>query len=160
MGKIYNFTLLPAFTHIYRYFTTMAQLNSCVVFPPKQAFYNEIQQMPINDNDYEDVRKLFNSKIAENKWKNMSDYLKYYNLLDVEPLVDALKNCFSNYDKFFDIDALRYLSLPSIGFQSMYNVYDQNLPFVFSFNKIGDEVRKLFRDNVLGGLSTVFHRFV
>ena len=138
----------------------MAQLNSCVVFPPKQAFYNEIQQMPINDNDYEDVRKLFNTKIAENKWKNMSDYLKYYNLLDVEPLVDALKSCFSNYDKFFDIDALRYLSLPSIGFQSMYNVYDQNLPFVFSFNKIGDEVRKLFRDNVLGGLSTVFHRFV
>ena len=72
----------------------MAQLNSCVVFPPKDAFYNEIQQMPINDNDYEDVRKLFNSKIAENKWKNMSDYLKYYNLLDVEPLVDALKSCF------------------------------------------------------------------
>ena len=138
----------------------MAQLNSCVVFPPKEAFYNEIQQKDIDVNDYEDVKNMFNLKISTKQWSSMADYLRYYNLLDVEPLVDALKTCFSSYAKFFDIDALRYLSLPSIGFQSMYNVYDQSLPFVFSFNKIGDDVRKLFRSNVLGGLSTVFHRFV
>lgn len=138
----------------------MDQLNSCVVFPPQKAFFNELHQKEIDDNEYQNARTLFNTKIASNKWKNMSDYLRYYNLLDVVPLVEALKTCFESYAKFFDIDALRYLSLPSIGFQAMYNLFDDKLPLVFSFNKDGDEVRKLFRANVVGGLSTVFHRCV
>ena len=88
----------------------------------------------------------------------MSDYLKYYNLLDVEPLKIALTNCFDNYMKYFKVDGLSKLSLPSIGFQSMYRLFDAKLPFVWSFNKIGDKVRQMFRSEVIGGLSTVLHR--
>jgi len=57
----------------------MAQLNSCVVFPSKEAFYNEIQQKDIDYNDYEDVRKMFNLKISTHQWSSMADYLQYYN---------------------------------------------------------------------------------
>ena len=136
----------------------MAALNSCVVFPPRGAFFNDLLQTDIDENDYEEARKMYNSKIASGKWKTMADYMEYYNLLDVVPLLDALRTCFQNYVKFFQIDPMRYLSLPAIGFRAMYSLYDQNLPYVFSFSCVADEVRQLFRDNVVGGLSTVFHR--
>lgn len=137
----------------------MAQLNSCVVFPQKQYFFNNIQQRNIEENDYENAQKLFNSKIESGEWRSMADFLQYYNLLDVVPLVHALQNCFKNYAKYFEIDSMNFLSLPSIGFSSMYNLYNENLAFVFSFNNVGDEIRQMFRENVLGGLSSVFHRF-
>ena len=136
----------------------MASLNACVVFPPKDAFFNDLQQKHIDKTDYENARQLYNSKIASGDWKTMADYMKYYNLLDVVPLLNALQTCFQNYMKFFKIDPMGYLSLPAIGFQAMYSLYDQNLPYVFSFSCVADEVRQLFRDNVVGGLSTVFHR--
>ena len=135
----------------------MASLNTRV-FPPKEAFFNQFQQKHIDENDYEGARQMFNSKIASGEWKNMGCFLKFYNLLDVVPLVHAIQNCFQSYAKYFNIDPMRYLSLPSIGFDAMYNLFDQNLPYVFSFSAIGDEIRQLFRDNVVGGLSTVFHR--
>ena len=40
----------------------------------------------------------------------------------------------------------------------MFNALDPNLPLVWSFQN--DDVRKLFRENVLGGLSTVSHRHI
>ena len=40
----------------------------------------------------------------------------------------------------------------------MFNALDPNLPLIWSFRN--DDVRKLFRENVLGGLSTVSHRHI
>ena len=112
---------------------------------------------------YNEAKQIYQTRLAlpedhPDKWYNMSDYLKFYNLLDVQPLTDALQTCFQNYMKYFHVDGLSKLSLPSIGFHSMYQLFDQDLPYVCSFNRTGDSVRRLFRDNVMGGLSTVFHR--
>ena len=137
----------------------MEQLRKCKSFPPKEAFFNNMKQQEIDDNVYNSSKALFDSKQAAGEWHSMADYLKYYNLLDVEPLVQALSTCFDNYAKFFNVDACSSLSLPSIGFQAMYKLHDQSLPFVFSFNQIGDSVRQTFRDVLTGGLSTVFHRY-
>ena len=142
----------------------MEDLNA-VEFPAQEDFFSKLKQQNVSDEMYNTAKETYESHLAlpeghPEKWYNMRDYLRYYNLLDVEPLKDALKSCFENYRKYFHVDGLSKLSLPSIGFQSMYRLFDQNLPYVWSFNKIGNGVRKLFRDNVLGGLSTVFHRLV
>ena len=136
----------------------MKELRKSNRFPPKEAFFNKMKQQHVNDDIYNASKTVFNNKIAAGEWKTMADYLRYYNLLDVEPLVQALQTCFDNYAKFFGVDANSRLSLPSIGFQAMYQLFDQALPFVSSFNVTGDSVRKLFREQVVGGLSTVFHR--
>ena len=117
-----------------------------------------MKQQNVDNNIYNTSKAVFNNKIASGEWTSMADYLKYYNLLDVEPLVQALQTCFDNYAKFFGVDANSRLSLPSIGFQAMYKLFDQSLPFTFSFNVTGDSVRRTFREQVIGGLSTVFHR--
>ena len=148
----------------------MEQLRTATSFPPKEAFFNKLKQQNISEEDYNSSKSLYQSKQAAGEWKNMSDYLRYYNLLDVEPLVQAITICFDNYAKFFNVDSCSRMSLPSIGFEAMYLMHDQDLPFVFTFNDKNAEklserlerkinpIRELFREQVVGGLSTVFHR--
>ena len=135
----------------------MAELRQAKVFPPKQAFFNDMKQQEVEDDAYNASKTVFDSKQAAGEWSSMADYLQYYNLLDVIPLVQAIKTCFENYKKFFNVDACSRLSLPSISFQAMYQLYDQTLPHVFTFNAAGDSIRQTFRDIVTGGLSTVLH---
>ena len=138
----------------------MEQLRSTATFPPKEAFFNKMKQQDVDDDIYNSSKSLYESKIAAGEWSNMSDFLRYYNLLDVEPLVEAIKTCFENYARFFNVDAGSRMSLPSIGFQAMYKLYDESLPLVFTFNnKVGDPIRRTFRDIITGGLTTVLHRY-
>ena len=96
----------------------MEELKSCTTFPPKTAFFSKLKQADVDDQTYADAKIMYETKIATSEWKNMSDYLRHYNMLDVVPLVEALKSCFHNYAKFFDVDACSKLSLPSIGFNA------------------------------------------
>ena len=56
------------------------------------------------------------------------------------------------------------MSLPSIAFQSMMNHCDESLPLIVSFAKEtknfkhGEQVRQLFHDSIIGGITNVFHR--
>ena len=148
----------------------MEQVRNSISFPPKEAFYNKLKQQHISEDDYNTSKSLFESKQAAGEWSSMADYLRYYNLLDVEPLVQAITTCFDNYAKFFKVDSCSRMSLPTIGFEAMYLMHDQALPFVFTFNDSNarnltkrlkrqiNPIRELFRDQVVGGLSTVFHR--
>lgn len=157
-------TFTSKIINIFRLFTSVEELRNTVEFPSQAEFFSKLKQETVSDEMYNDAKRLYDNRrnLPEgdpDKWYNMGDYLKYYNLLDVEPLKIALKSCFKNYIKYFNVDGLSYLSLPSIGFEAMYKLFDRKLPLVWTFNKAGDAVRELFRDNVLGGLSTVFHRY-
>ena len=177
---LFAYSLLYSFVFVhlnisnitYRFYSTMQELRNATIFPPQEAFFNKLKQQHISDDDYNSSKSLFESKQAAGEWKDMSDYLRYYNLLDVEPLVQAITICFDNYAKFFNVDSCSRMSLPSIGFEAMYQMHDQALPFVFTFNDKNAEnltkrlkrkinpIRELFREQVVGGLSTVFHRYV
>ena len=64
--------------------------------------YNRRRNLPSNHPDH---------------MKNFRCWLKYYNELDVKPLVEALMNCFDKFYEYFGIDPVLYLSLPSIAFK-------------------------------------------
>ena len=42
----------------------------------------------------------------------------------------------------------------------MLALYDQKMPFVYSFNEKNDDIRQWFRESIIGGLSAVYHRHV
>ena len=136
----------------------MADLRKSTTFPPKQAFFNQMKQQAIDDDVYNASKAVFDNKMSAGEWTSMANYLEYYNMLDVVPLVQATQTCFNNYNKFFGVDANSRLSLPSISFEAMYKMFDQSMPFVFTFNATGDSIRQTFRDVVTGGLTTVLHR--
>ena len=144
------------------YFPSIESIRECVVFPPKSAFFSRLKQTGPTDEDYEKAKSLYESRIELpedhlDKWNNFSDYLKWYNCQDVGPLVIALQNCFGKFYEYFKIDPFTRLSLPSIAFEAMFGLFDKSLPFVASFTKTC-EVRQLFRDNVVGGVSNIYHR--
>ncbi len=93
------------------------------------------------------------------KMSNMQDWLVYYNLLDVVPLANAIDNSFRSFHEVFGIDPATCLSLPKFAQLCVFKVYDPNQPLCYSFAKKNDDIRRLFRDNVIGGLVNVFSRF-
>ena len=90
----------------------------------------------------------------------MADWLKCYQMCDVVPLVDAVKNQFRKFNELFGIDSNCYNSLPAIARVAMFENYDQSMPYGFSFHKKNDAERKDFRDNIIAGLTTCPHRHV
>ena len=44
----------------------------------------------------------------------MADWLEYYNMLDVQPLVQAIEKQFDKFYEFFNVDLTQHNSLPSI----------------------------------------------
>ena len=65
--------------------------------------------------------------------------------------MSAIETSFSNFQAHFNVNALQFLSLPSIALRSLFALYDnQNAPAVYSFGDV--ELCRLFRREVVGGL--------
>ena len=147
------------------YFDSIESITNCVDFPPKSAFFNTLKQTEINADDYEKAKGEFESRklLPENDQrhiKNMACWLSHYNSLDVEPLVEAITNSFQKFHQFFSVDPNLELSLPTIAFKAMFQLGDPSLPRCFTYDNKRDHIRSLQRDNIIGGLSSVYHRHI
>ena len=89
---------------------------------------------------------------------NMKCWLIYYNKLDVNPLCHAIKNSFELFQNCFGMDPMPEISLPSLAYQAMFKSYDPTASLCFTFNKDFDEIRKLIRSQIFGGITNVYHR--
>ena len=148
----------------YEKFSKVEELYT-VKFPDYQDFFSTIKGSNIQLEDYNRAKEVFDTRIAlprgdPDRWESMMDYLRWYNLLDVRPLVEALENCFKSFNQYFSVDPLSSVSLPSLAFQAMFALFDQSLPLAHSFNESFDDIRQLFRSSVIGGLTTVTHRHI
>lgn len=68
-----------------------------------------MRQEELSEEDYSEYKSLYDTRVAlpidhPDKWFNMSHYLKHYNNLDVEPLVEALTTCFEKFHQYFGVD--------------------------------------------------------
>jgi len=72
--------------------------------------------------EYENAKSLFDYRMKlpennSNKWNNFKDYLEFYNMLDCEPLVEAISNSFAKFYELFELDPMLFMTLPSIAFK-------------------------------------------
>ena len=145
------------------HFNNIESIRQTIEFPDQSSFYSKLKQCGPTLEDYNHAKEMYEKRIRlpdnhPDKWHNFSAYLKWYNCQDVGPLVIALSKSFQKFYEYFKVDPLTKLSLPSIAFTAMFNLFDQSLPYVSSFSKQGDTVRQLFRNNVIGGISNIYHR--
>ena len=91
---------------------------------------------------------------------DMSDWLKIYQMEDVDPLVKAVQNQFSKFWELFRIDANVHVSLPSMAMAAMFSNYDKDLPLCYSFHEKFDQERVEQREGMIGGLTLVLGRHV
>ena len=92
------------------------------------------------------------------KMYNFKCWLRFYNMLDVTPLVKAIDAAFSKFHQYFHVDPMLFLSLPSLAFKAMFDMFKEDIPYGYSFSNQHDDIRIRFRENVLGGLTNIYHR--
>ena len=148
----------------YQFFKSVEHLNATTEFPLFDDFYSSLKG-DVSVEDYESAKQLFDSRRSlpttdPNHWSGMRDYLQYYNQMDTKPLVEAIVNSFEAFSHHFDVAPNRSFSLPSMAYQSMFNLYDGSLPLSYSFRQKDDQIRQLFRNNAIGGLTTCSHRHI
>ena len=147
----------------YSLYNSIEQLEAATEFPNPEGFFNDLKQISVDMKLYKEARSLFESRKKlpagnPDRMENMKCWLRYYNLLDTEPLIHAIESAFQAFNQYFGIDPHLHHSLPSMAFDAMFSNYDCTLPYVVTFDTFNDDLRLLFRKNLIGGLSSVFHR--
>ena len=164
----------------YEWLDCLEKLNETSL-PPHSAFYSKLRRTNISEEEYAVVVRAWQDK----KMKSVRDLLVWYNNLDVKPFLLALDSQSEIY-KEKGIDMLtRAISLPGLAVLWMFNTIGDrpSLKEAFEKNKAGhsffgaicaavketrrlhliDEenhhLYKLFRENLVGGPSLVFHRY-
>ena len=150
----------------YSYYENVEEIKAAKKFPPYKAFISKLnpKKSPSLQQYIEVKREFHRRKLLpkgdKEKINSMLGWLRYYNVQDVGPLAVAIENCFASYKKYFEVDPLLAVSLPSLAQTATFLNYRKTDPLVFSFSKINKEVHALFRANVLGGVVNVYHRHV
>ena len=147
----------------YEFYKSIEEIEKAKTFPPYEAFFSTLKNENVSEDQYRNAKQLFDFHCSlpvghQDRWESMTDFLKYYNLLDVRPLVDALVKSFEAFESHFAVKPNMSHSLPSLAYSSMFKLYDTNAELSYSFQN--DQVRSLFRNNAIGGLTTVSHRHV
>ena len=147
----------------YQKYSSIEELENDTDFPPFDDFYSSLSNCNISPELYESSKKLFyqlkNLPDSDpNKISSMLGWLKYYNVQDVGPLCQAIENQFEAFYNLFGQDLVTFFSLPSVAQNICYDNFDKNAPLVYSFYH--DEYRQDFRNNIVGGLTNVYHRMI
>ena len=149
----------------YQLFNSIEDIECQISFPKYNEFYSDLKGKNVSEAEYIAAREEYNRRRKlpnghPDKMHNFSDWLRYYQMLDVVPLVTAIENAFKSFYMHFKVNPMEKRSLPSIAFTAAMNLFDQSMPYIFSFGKDFDEIRQLFRNNQLGGLVNLFHRHI
>ena len=145
------------------FYKSVNELKEATDFPAPEAFFNNLKNVPVDPALYQETKQEFDRRKNlpvqhPEKINNMLGWLEIYNLLDVKPLTEAIENSFSTFFELFKIDPHTHHSLPSIAFQAMFANVNPELPFGYTFDNQRDELRRWFRQNLIGGLTSVYHR--
>lgn len=147
----------------YTAFHSVEEIQSQIEFPEYNQFHSELKGTNVDFSDYEEAKAEYNRRQDlpddhPDKMRTFIDWLKYYNLLDTGPLAKAVDSSFKNFFEIFGIDPSWCLSLPRFAQMCMLKEYAISAPLCYSFNSKMENVRDLFRENLMGGLVNVYHR--
>ena len=81
-------------------------------------------------------------------------------MVDVEPFAQAIENQFRSFWDEFGEDLNLFVSIPKAAEKIAYKTFDKKSALFVSFNQGANNLREDFRQNLLGGLTGVYHRFI
>ncbi|XP_078694703.1 uncharacterized protein LOC144923755 [Branchiostoma floridae x Branchiostoma belcheri] len=120
--------------------------------PPADAFYSRLRGTHISPDDYVYCQKVW----EERGMKTMKDFLTWYNNKDVVPMLEAIQKMVDFY-RDLGIDMLKDgISVPGLTLKYLFMNLESDTYFTLVDN---EEVYKLFKENIVGGPSIIFHRY-
>ena len=150
----------------YTLYNSIEEIRSAKKFPSFTQFKSSLKggKLPEKSLYIKTAREFHRRRLLPaghpEKFRSMLGFLKYYNSLDVEPLAQALTNCFNCYDKYFDVNPITSLSLPALASTAMYKSFEIDAPLFYTFSEDFKDISDLFRKSIFGGLVNVFLRHV
>ncbi|XP_031574896.1 uncharacterized protein LOC116308572 [Actinia tenebrosa] len=122
--------------------------------PPHEAFYSSLTNTNISLEDYQYCHHVW----QENNMQCFEDFLVWYNNLDVQPFCEALeKMCAFWKDK--NTDMLRQgISIPGVTLTYLFMTLEPDI-FFSLFDEKNKDLYYLFKKNMVGGPSIIFHRY-
>ena len=95
---------------------------------------------------------------VENQWSTFANYLKWYDDLDVNPMIQAIEKM-NDYYKDKNVDFMHQaITLPGIAKRICLNsITDPNVE-IHLFNQKQQDIYQLFNENIVGGPSIIHHR--
>ena len=122
--------------------------------PPHEAFYSSLSNKNISFEEYKYCQQVW----TDNNIQTFRDFLIWYNNLDVQPFCDALEKM-SAFWKAKKIDMLRQgISIPGITLIYLFSTLEPGI-FFSLFNEKNKDLYTLFKQNLVGGPSIIFHRY-
>ena len=149
----------------YTAFSCIEEIEAQIEFPEFHQFYSELRKSNVPRADYDEARDEYNRRRQlprdnPDHMENFKSWLIHYNLLDTAPLAEAVHNSFGSFFEIFKMDPSWCVSLPAFAQQCMFREYEKDEPLCYSFCKKQAELRKMFRENLRGGLVNVYHRAI
>ena len=156
--------------------------------PPYESFYSTVKGCNVLDEEFQTHQKLlYEEKTSgqalkvlaledvpkpgpenyqwlqqvwqEEHWSTLTDYLQWYNCLDVTPMIEAIEKMNTFYQQK-GIDLLHQaISLPGVAIRYCFNsIPDPSIEF-HHFNHQNKEIYKMIKDSIVGGPSIIFNRY-
>ena len=170
----------------YEYMTSFEKLDE-ETLPPIEAFYSSIKKENVLESEYKHFEKLqkehgeetalsimglerkpltaeqnyqfLKQKWAVEKMSCMKDFLAWYNKLDVFYFVEAVEKMLQMY-RIKEIDLFKEaISAPGIARKQLFRAAQQENYAFALFGKKHKNVYSLFKKNIVGGPSIIYHRY-
>lgn len=141
--------LLRKGVYPYTFATSIEKLMETKQLPPRSAFYNELSDQDISDEDYIHAERVWEAFDI----KNMLEYTTLYLRTDTVLLAECMTNLRDNMWDDFKLDITKYLSLPMLAKDIMLKTTEVEMELIAD-----QEMSDLVQKNLRGGLSFINKR--
>ncbi len=133
----------------YEYMTDFSKL-SATSLPSKEAFYSQLTDSHISDEDYEHAQKVWKAFGC----KTMRDYHDLYLKTDVLLLADVMTEFRKTCKKAYGLDALHYYTSPGLAWDAMLKFTGIELDLISD-----SDMYLMIEKGIRGGVSSIMKRY-
>ena len=133
----------------YDYMTDFSKLGATSL-PPKEAFYNQLYDKSIVDEDYAHTKNVWETFGCE----TMRDYHDLYLKTDVLLLADVMTEFRRVCKKVYGLDALHYYTSPGLAWDAMLKYTNVELDLISD-----PDMYHMIENGIRGGVSSIMKRY-
>ncbi len=133
----------------YEFMTDFSKLNAAQL-PPKEAFYSQLTDSHISDEDYEHAQKVWKAFGCE----TMRDYHDLYLKTDVLLLADVMTEFRKTCKKAYGLEAFHYYTSPGLAWDAMLKHTGVELDLLSD-----TDMYQMVEKGIRGGVSSIMKRY-
>ncbi len=133
----------------YEYMTDFSKLNATSL-PPKEAFYSQLTDSEISDDDYDHAQKVWDAFHC----KTMKDYHNLYLKTDVLLLADVMTEFRKTCKKAYGLEAFHYYTSPGLAWDAMLKFTKIELDLLSNA-----DMYLMVEKGIRGGVSSIMKRY-